>query len=157
MWISGKQIGNAWRQTRGFLKSTYHEGKKWANMIDGYASLFRKGLSAAAPMLQDLGAGEALGSGVKALQSYDTVRKQVMDVDERGREHVGRIGRAMTQDWPQRKLIRGNCMLTRGSGCLRCFVHRVHLANVFSTILLELLLLEFLNANLENAPARNPK
>ena len=38
-------------------------------MIDGYASLFRKGLSAAAPMLQDLGAGEALGSGVKALQS----------------------------------------------------------------------------------------
>ncbi len=66
------------------------------NMIDGYASLFRKGLSAAAPMLQDLGAGEALGSGVKALQSYDTVRKQVMDVDERGREHVGRIARAIT-------------------------------------------------------------
>ena len=53
-------------------------------MIDGYASLFRKGLSAAAPMLQDLGAGEALGSGVKALQSYDTVRKQVMDDDLNG-------------------------------------------------------------------------
>ena len=65
-------------------------------MIDGYASLFRKGLSAAAPMLQDLGAGEALGSGVKALQSYDTVRKQVMDAGERGREHVGRIAGAMT-------------------------------------------------------------
>ena len=48
------------------------------------------------PMLQDLGAGEALGSGVKALQSYDTVRKQVMDVDERGREHVGRIAKAIT-------------------------------------------------------------
>ena len=65
-------------------------------MIDGYASLFRKGLSNAAPMLQDLGAGEALGSGVKALQSYETVRRQVMDVDERGREHVGRIARAIT-------------------------------------------------------------
>ena len=95
MWISGKQIGNAWRQTRGFLKSMYDTGK-WANMIDGYASLFRKGLSAAAPMLQDLGAGEALGSGVKALQSYDTVRKEAMDVDERGREHVGRIAKAIT-------------------------------------------------------------
>jgi hypothetical protein len=47
-------------------------------------------------MLQDLGAGDALGSGVKALQSYDTVRKQVMDVDERGREHVGRIAKAIT-------------------------------------------------------------
>ena len=43
-------------------------------MIDGYVSLFRKNLSAAAPMLQDLGAGEALGGGVKALQSYDTIR-----------------------------------------------------------------------------------
>ena len=65
-------------------------------MIDSYASLFRKGLSAAAPMLQDLQMGEALGSGVKAFQSYDSVRKQVMDVDERGREHVGRIARAIT-------------------------------------------------------------
>ena len=46
-------------------------------------------------MLQDLGAGEASGSGVKALQSYDTVRKQVMDVDERGQEHVGRIASAI--------------------------------------------------------------
>ena len=47
-------------------------------------------------MLQDLGAGDALGAGVKALGSYDSVRKQVMDVDERGREHVGRIARAVT-------------------------------------------------------------
>ena len=78
------------------LKEYVSRKEKWANMIDGYASLFRKGLSAAAPMLQDLGAGEALGSGVQALQSYDTVRKQVMDVDERGREHVGRIARAIT-------------------------------------------------------------
>ena len=36
------------------------------------------------------------GSGVRALQSYDTVRKQVMDVDERGREHLSRIARAIT-------------------------------------------------------------
>ncbi len=60
-----------------------------------YAQLFRKGLSAAAPMLQDLGAGEALGSGVKALQSYDTVRKQVMDVDDKGRSHYDRIAQAI--------------------------------------------------------------
>ena len=65
-------------------------------MIDGYATLFRRGLSAAAPMLQDLGAGDAIGHGVKALQSYDSVRKQVMDVDERGREHIGRMARAVS-------------------------------------------------------------
>ena len=95
MWISGKQIGSAWHQTKQFVRGTYHEGKKWAQTIDGYAQLFRKGLSAAAPMLQDLGAGEALGSGVKALRQYDTVRKQVMDVDEKGRGHYDRIARAV--------------------------------------------------------------
>ena len=55
----------------------------------------RRGLSAAAPMLQDLGAGEVLDSGVKALQSYDTVRKQVMDVDDKGRSHYDRIAQAI--------------------------------------------------------------
>ena len=95
MWISGRQLGQAWHQTKKFVRGAYHEGRKWASTIDGYAQLFRKGLSAAAPMLQDLGAGEALGSGVKALQSYDTVRKQVMDVDDKGRSHYDRIARAM--------------------------------------------------------------
>ena len=96
MWISGKQLGHAWQQTKKLVRGTYHEGKKWAQTIDGYAQLFRRGLSAAAPMLQDLGAGEALGSGVKALQNYDTVRKQVMDVDEKGRGHYDRSAKAIT-------------------------------------------------------------
>ena len=96
MRITGKQIGHAWHQTKKFVRGTFHEGRKWAQTVDGYAQLFRKGLSAAAPMLQDLGAGDALGAGVKALGSYDNVRKQVMDVDKRRREHVGRIARAVT-------------------------------------------------------------
>ena len=95
MWISGKQLGSAWHQTKKFMRGTYHEGKKWGQMIDGYAQLFRKGLSAAAPLLSDLGGGNVLGSGVKALQQYDTVRKQVMDVDEKGRGHYDRIARAV--------------------------------------------------------------
>ena len=95
MWISGKQIGSAWHQTKKFMRGTYHEGRKWASTIDGYAQLFRKGLSAAAPMLQDLGAGDALGSGVRAIQNYDNIRKQVMDVDEKGRGHYDRISKAI--------------------------------------------------------------
>ena len=95
MWISGKQIGHAWHQTKNFVKGTYHEGRKWASTIDGYAQLFRRGLSAAAPMLQDLGADDALGKGVQALQSYDTARKQVMDLDQKGRGHYDRIAKAI--------------------------------------------------------------
>ena len=95
MFISGKQIHHAWHNTKKIFKNTYNEGRKWAQTIDGYAQLFRKGLSAAAPMLQDLGADQALGTAVKGLQSYDTVRKQVMDVDERGRGHLDRISKAI--------------------------------------------------------------
>ena len=95
MFISGKQIHHAYHNAKNFFKNTYNEGRKWAQTIDGYAKLFRKGLSAAAPMLQDLGADQALGTAVKGLQSYDTVRKQVMDVDERGRGHLDRISKAI--------------------------------------------------------------
>ena len=62
---------------------------------DECGSVSPGGLSAAAPMLQDLGGNDALGSGVRALQNYDTVRKQVMDVDEKGRGHYDRIARAI--------------------------------------------------------------
>ena len=95
MWNTGKNLGRAWTQTRKFFKDTHHEGRKWAHTIDSHAQLFRRGLSAAAPMLQDLGAGEALGSGVRALHSYDSVRKQVMDVDKKGWEHLSRIAKAI--------------------------------------------------------------
>ena len=81
MWITGKHLGK-------FFKDAYHEGRKWAHTIDSHAQLFRRGLSAAAPMRQDLGAGETWGSGVRALHAYDSIRKRVMDVDEKGREHV---------------------------------------------------------------------
>ena len=95
MFISGKQIHHAYHNAKKLFKNTYNEGRKWAQTIDGYAQLFRKGLSAAAPMLQDLGADQALGTAVKGLQSYDTVQKQVMDVDERGRGHLDRIAKAI--------------------------------------------------------------
>ena len=95
MFISGKQIHHAWHNTKKFFKNTYHEGRKWANSIDGYSQLFRKIVSASTPALQDLGMGEALGTAVKGLQSYDTVRQQVMDVDERGRSHINRIAKAI--------------------------------------------------------------
>ena len=95
MFISGKQIHHAYHNAKKFLKNTYHEGRKWAQTIDSGVQLFRKGLSAAVPMLDDLGMGETLGTAVKGLQSYDTARKQVIDVDERGRGHLDRIAKAI--------------------------------------------------------------
>ena len=95
MFISGKHIHHAYNNAKKFFKNTYHEGRKFAQTIDGYAQLFGKGLSAAAPALQDLGAGDVLGTAVKGLQSYDTVRQQLVDLDTRGRGHLDRISKAI--------------------------------------------------------------
>ena len=95
MFISGKQIHHAYHNAKKFFKNTYHEGRKWAQTIDSGVQLFRKVLGASTPALQDLGMGETLGTAVKGLQSYDSVRQQVMDVDERGRSHINRIAKAI--------------------------------------------------------------
>ena len=95
MFISGKQIHHAYHNAKKFFKNTYHEGRKWAQTIDSGVQLFRKALGAATPALQDLGAGEALGTAVKGLQSYDSVRQQVVDLDTRGRGHLDRISKAI--------------------------------------------------------------
>ena len=95
MFISGKQIHHAYHNAKKLFKNTYNEGKKWFQTIDGYAQLFRKGLSAAAPALQDMGMGETLGTADKGLQNYDSVRQQVVDLDTRGRGHLDRISKAI--------------------------------------------------------------
>ena len=69
--------------------------KKWAHTIDGYAQLFRRGLVAAKPLLDDLGASDAYTAGAQAISDYDTIRQKVSDVDERGRAHLGRIAKAI--------------------------------------------------------------
>ena len=63
--------------------------------IDHAAHIFRRGLSAAAPALQDLGQQRLLGSGVKALQNFDSIRSRVVDADRRGRGHLSRISDAI--------------------------------------------------------------
>ena len=45
-------------------------------------------------MLEDMGAGSAVTQGVKALNQYDTTRKQVMDTHEKGKGHFDRIAEA---------------------------------------------------------------
>ena len=93
--IHPHHVRHALHSAKRFAIDTYHQGRKWAQGVDAWASLFRRGLSAAAPLLQDLGAGQALGHGVRAIQNFDTVRQNVVDLDTRGREHFNRISDAL--------------------------------------------------------------
>ncbi len=76
------------------MGNAYVTGRKWAGLIDGYANVGKRLLGAAAPMLDELGAGRAISAGVQGLSQYDQIKNRVMDVDERGRGHYGRIAAA---------------------------------------------------------------
>ena len=62
--------------------------------MDRISGIFRKGFSAVVPILDDLGQGDFVKQGMKAIQGYDQIRGQVMDVDDRVRGHASRIGSA---------------------------------------------------------------
>jgi hypothetical protein len=94
MFFSARQAHQTWGSVKRFMGDAYVTGRKWAGTIDGYANLARRVLGAAAPMLDDLGAGRVLSSGVRGLSEYDSVRKTVMDTDTHARGHLGRIAKA---------------------------------------------------------------
>jgi hypothetical protein len=85
---------NAWHGVKKFMGEAYATGRKFAGTLDGYANLARRVLGAAAPMLTDLGANDALASGVRGLTEYDKVRKTVMDTDQSARGHLNRLAKA---------------------------------------------------------------
>ena len=86
MWITGKHIGNAWRQTRGFLRSTYHEGKKFLSHVDQYAGIAKGVIGAVAPIVGSMSGGPvsaavgaAVGGGMQALGAYDRLKSEAMN------------------------------------------------------------------------------
>ena len=96
MFFSHRHVRDALHSAKRFAVDTYHHGRKFAQNVDGFARLFRRGLSAAAPLLNELGAGRALGGGVRALQEFDSLRDRVVDLDTRGRDHAERISSAVS-------------------------------------------------------------
>ncbi len=94
MLFTARQAHQTWGHVKRFMGNAYVTGRKWAGLIDGYANVGKRLLGAAAPMLDELGAGRAITAGVQGLSQYDQIKHRVMDVDERGRGHYGRIAAA---------------------------------------------------------------
>ena len=92
MWL--KQLNAGWNKTKSFLGHGYRQLGKWASEADTLARVGRKLFSLAAPALEDIGAGEVVKHGVRALGQYDDLKGKVMDVDAKVRGHAGRFADA---------------------------------------------------------------
>ena len=92
MWL--KQLNHHWNRTKSFIGDGYRQLGKWAADADRLAGVGRKIWSLATPALEDIGAGDVVQQGVKAIQGYDSLRKNVMDTDSRIRQHADRFAEA---------------------------------------------------------------
>ena len=89
-----KRLAKNWNKTKAFLGDKYHTMGKWAGELDRAAGIGRRIFAAAAPLLDDLGQGEAVRQGMDVVRGYDKIRGAAMDIDRNVRGHGTRIGNA---------------------------------------------------------------
>ena len=77
------QVRDAMHNAKRFAVQTFHHGRKFAQQVDSYAGMFRRGLSLASPLLQNLGAGDIVSHGERAISQFDRVRDTAVDIDRR--------------------------------------------------------------------------
>ena len=92
MWY--KRLGHQWNRTKSFIHGGYRQLHGWAGEVERAAGIGKRIFSTIAPILDDLGAGQALQGGMKAIQGYDDLRQGVVDADATVRRHASRVGGA---------------------------------------------------------------
>ena len=91
-WV--KQVKEHWNSAKSFIHQGYRHAKGWAQQVDRGAGIFKRLLSAATPMLQDLGGDDLIKQGVGAIDQYNQLRSKVRDVDSRVRGYGSTIDAA---------------------------------------------------------------
>jgi len=79
-------IRTALHNTGKFFKNAYYGARKWGNLVDGYANMFTRGLGI---LQNEIGDNKAFEHTRRALDTFQTAKRTVVDLDTQGR----RIGR----------------------------------------------------------------
>ena len=99
--MPGKLIAHAmgaYHSTKRFL--AHHAGRatKMAARLDLYSNMFRRVLSAAQPLLQDIGVAEPINrTAMKGISAYDEAKSAVVGARDRAQLEYGRIAAAVGQ------------------------------------------------------------
>ena len=94
MLMHPRQLQHALGSVKSFARNTYYQGRKFAQHLDGYASIFRRGLGAASGLLREFGPSgqKALAHGERALRTFDDIKERAVGVDK----HLSGIGEALS-------------------------------------------------------------
>ena len=88
---------NAYHQVKRHIGHAYHTTRKWGGIIDGYANIAGRLLTAVSPHMQRYGASQAVEQGIKGLQSYDALKQKALGADQEVQSLYGNVRRSVPE------------------------------------------------------------
>ena len=86
MKITTDSLRQGFGHVKSFLYHSYNQAHKFANTLDGHISVAKKAYGVVAPLLDQMAGSSINRTATKAIESYDELKRKVIDGDSRGRQ-----------------------------------------------------------------------
>ena len=89
-------IAHGVTRVKSFLNHAYHGTRKFLQNVDVYSGMFRRVLSAAQPLLADLGVQEPTNRyAMQAVGAYDQAKSAIVGAHDKAADNYARIAKAV--------------------------------------------------------------
>ena len=89
-------LAHGFTKVKSFLSHGYQTGRKVLSTIDMYSGLARRVLSAAQPMLADMGVQDQVNRvAMRGASAYDEVKSNLTTAHSKAGDHYSRIAQAV--------------------------------------------------------------
>ena len=89
-------IAHGATRVKSFLNHAYHGTRKFLQNVDVYSGMFRRVLSAAQPLLADLGVQEPTNRyAMQAVGAYDQVKTAIVGAHDKAAKNYARLAKAV--------------------------------------------------------------
>ena len=91
-----QHIAHGATRVKSFLNHAYHGTRKFLQNVDVYSGMFRRVLSAAQPLLTDLGVQEPTNRyAMQAVGAYDQAKSAIVGAHDKVADNYARIAKAV--------------------------------------------------------------
>ena len=94
MKITADSIRHGFGHVKSFLNNSYNQAQKFASTLDNHVGTAKRIYGAVAPLLDEMTGTRVNNTAMKALDTYDDLKRKVIDGDARGREMHSRLRKA---------------------------------------------------------------
>ena len=91
MKITADSIRHGLGHVKSFLNRSYNQAHKFANTLDNHVGTAKRIYGVVAPLIDEMTGTRVNRTATKALDTYDDLKRKVMDGDARGREVHSRL------------------------------------------------------------------